>query len=251
MKSITIDIFLGDSEKYSVQHWSVMSSIDQSYSTLKSNQVVLYDVAKKQEIVGTIQPYYENSYRGARIYFGDKVVGKSLLRSEDDHIWVDRVDNYAREEIQRVGTWLIQHAVENSYALGFKGAVKLDATKNSHWFHFLKGFVPVQDEIPDGDTARELWEKHCQGEDILADFFFLIMKRAVSKRKEIPEDQLSVKDVLFTMRSESIRREIEKAKKEKREPNTRWLMSVHMFLPPGDEKWKSIINKHPVCGIKV
>jgi hypothetical protein len=127
--------------------------------------VFFYNPTAKVNILGTIERT-EDEESNLVVYkaflTSDKVkravYGKIELHVTTKHVFVNRIDNLSRGKLTKIGIELMQSAVHESFFVGLKGRVELEAVA-SHAFYVRCGFIPTTYCTKYGSDLHHVTEK--------------------------------------------------------------------------------------------
>jgi hypothetical protein len=212
--------------------------------------ISLHQISKDQPL----QAQLIEKADGDRVTIGEilingSIVGRARIVIGPDHVFLDKINNFSRDKIKGIGTILLQWVIETSIHQNLNGRVKLQASLNSHIFHYKMGFRPeTYAEIQPGKiVALDLFRKYQRGEDISQNKEFLqYSKHQVDNGT--PQKEVTIEKCLgcFEVVKE-IQCEINRTKKDGCQPNTKYLGQVDMYLTDtAIEEWKDKIFQNPL-----
>lgn len=137
----------------------------------------------------------------------EQEVGLACVSFREKHFYISCIWS----SLKGGGKTMIQKIVEENFARGFQGEIRLNAAWNSHGFHWKMGF------------RVEPSKNHCL------------------KKCAAPGKMMTCEDTFYRV-SDVIKKRLMKAREKNERPKTEDLKMVAMYLPPASIKlWKKMI----------
>lgn len=155
------------------------------------------------------------------------------------YVYVERLDNYTydkeKEKIQGIGMLLLRCAFAYSLACQREGNLEVDASGDSHFFYFTKGFVPHPcfDKAVNGVALGFIYEKIREGKELSKTQLELIesVKTIVAEQKKIAREVVTEDEIFFYSLKERMSEKLAKANEKNKPASIKWFGSLIMHLP--------------------
>lgn len=92
-------------------------------------------------------PFKISLFPNQRTYISDSAAGWLVLSHSEEAIYINRMDNFSKLSKVRLGSALVQFAIELSLKEGYGGKVAVRSTNGSAGFYYRLGFVCKDPEL--------------------------------------------------------------------------------------------------------